>query len=158
MISREKRSKETGGARSGARAGRVWTMTLAAVLAVVAGCASPEARIKRNAGLFNQLAPEEQALIREGRVALGFTPAMVELAVGEPDRRWTRDDAQGRTEIWSYTTFETTAGTPLYRGWYHRAYGGYPFYADTMAAAKARDYFKVSFVGGRVTAVEQDVR
>ena len=132
---------------------------LAVGLTLLAGCVGPETRIRRNQAVFDQLAPEAQALIREGRVALGFTPEMVKLAVGEPDRRWTRTDALGQTEIWTFTTFETEAGEPLYRGWYHYGLGGYPYLENGRGrTAKAREYFKVSFVAGRVSAVEQIAR
>lgn len=132
----------------------------AGLLVALAACATPEARIKRNQEIFNALEPRDQALIREGKVAVGFTPDMVRLAVGDPDQRWLRTDAAGQTEIWSYTTYDSTAGVPLYRGYYHRYYGGYPFYYDSLyyQNARPREYFKVTFAEGRVTVIEQDER
>jgi len=82
-------------------------------VALIAGCASPEARIKQNPELFAKLTPEQQALIKEGRVAVGFDEDMVKLAVGEPDRKWIRTDAAGSSELWSYTMWESTGGQPL---------------------------------------------
>ncbi len=127
---------------------------------LLAACATPEARIKRNQEAFDALAPREQALIREGKVAVGFTPDMVRLAVGDPDQRWTRTDEDGVSEIWSYTTYDSALGAPLYRGYYHRHSGGYPFYYDNlhMRDARPREYFKVRFVGGKVTEIEQERR
>lgn len=134
-------------------------LLLAAALVLAAGCAGPEARIRRNRAEFERLPVEAQAVIREGKVALGFTPEMVRLAVGEPDQRWTRTDAQGRKEIWSYTRFETAAGLPLFRGAYHEAAGGYACYDDGVrGTARAKEYFKVTFTDGRVSSVEQDSR
>jgi hypothetical protein len=132
----------------------------AAALLVLAACASPAARIKRHQALFDSLPAAEQALIREGKVGLGFSPEMVRLAVGEPDQRWVRTDAQGRTEIWSYTTYDGFDGAPLYRGYYHRDHGGYPFFPDNFSrsAARPREYFKVTFADGVVSAIEQDTR
>lgn len=128
---------------------------------VLAGCSTPDSRIRANTALFDNLAPEQQQLIREGRVALGFTPDMVYLAVGEPDRRWTRTDADGRSEVWSYTTYESDTGAYLYRGWYHRYYAHrdilYPYYLD-HGARKAREYFKVTFRNGSVVQMEEDQR
>lgn len=133
---------------------------LAAAL-MFAGCASTDRRIREHAELYERLPPEQQLLIREGRVALGFTPEMVYLAVGEPDRKWTRTDADGRSEVWSYTTYESVDGGFLYRGWYHRHYGYrdplYPYYLDDRAR-KAREYFKVTFRDGAVVLIEEDQR
>lgn len=147
--------------RSGLR-GRHARMTgLALVLGFfLTGCVSPDTRIKRNQAVFDQLAPTEQALIREGKVAIGFTPDMVRLAVGDPDQRWARTDASGTSEVWTYATYESNLGVTLYRGYYHRFHGGYPFYYDTFyrSAARPREYFRVTFVEGAVSEIQEDIR
>lgn len=134
---------------------------LPAVFAFLAGCASPETRIGQNTELFDRLSPEQQQLIREGRVALGFTPEMVYLAVGEPDRKWTRTDADGRSQVWTYTTYESSSGAHLYRGWYHRYHSYrdplYPYYLD-HGGRREREYFKVTFREGAVVLIEEDQR
>lgn len=137
---------------------RTFCACLGALLLVA--CSTPTARIKRNQALFDSLPVSEQALIREGKVAIGFTSDMVKLAVGEPDQRWIRTDAEGQKEIWSYTTYDGADGAPLFRGYYHRYHDGYPFYDDSFyrGYARAREYFKVTFSGGRVTEVQQDAR
>ena len=129
-------------------------------LVLLAACSTPATRIKRNQALFDSLPAAEQALIREGKVGIGFTPEMVLLAVGDPDQRWTRTDAQGKSEIWSYTTYDDLAGAPLYRGHYHHYMGGYPFFYDDYyrTSARPREYFKVTFSGGKVAEVRQDER
>lgn len=130
------------------------------MIALLAACATPQARIERNLEYFNTLGSTEQALIKEGKVAVGFTPEMVKLAVGDPDQRWARTDAAGRSEIWSYTTYDGNDGTPLFGGYYHRYAGGYPAYYDgiVITGARAREYFKVTFTAGKVSAIEQDTR
>jgi hypothetical protein len=127
---------------------------------LLSACSTPAARIKRNQAVFDALPAAEQALIREGKVGIGFTPDMVRLAVGDPDQRWVRTDREGEAEIWSYTTYDGRDGVPLYRGYYHRYHGGYPFFYDDFRSgyAKPREYFKVTFEDGKVTAIEQDVR
>lgn len=135
--------------------------SVAVLLAVLglAGCTTPEARIKQNPELFAQLSPTDQETIKQGRVALGFTPEMVKLALGDPDRVTTRTDASGTSEVWRYTTYETDDGVYLYRGYYHRyyCYGDpfFPFYTS-FASRRDRDYFKVTFSGGRVSLIEQE--
>jgi hypothetical protein len=127
-------------------------------LAFFSGCATPAARIERNPEVFAKLSPTEQQTIREGKVAIGFTPEMVKLALGEPDRVFTRTDAQGSTESWSYTTYESDAGVMLYRGFYHRYYGWgdpfFPYYMD-YPSRRDREYLKVVFAGGKVSSIEQ---
>ena len=131
------------------------------LLAFLGACATPQARIERNPELFARLTPEEQQLVREGKVGLGFTPEMVRLALGDPDRVYSRTDANGTNESWSYTTYESADGMMLYRGYYHRYYGyGYgmdPFYPYYMSypSRREREFFKVVFTGGRVSSIER---
>lgn len=94
---------------------------------IFAGCATPEARIRRNPQLFAQLAPDQQALIIRGQIAIGFDAEMVRLALGEPDRIQAGTDAAD-IEIWSYLS---TAGL-----W--------------------RDRFRVLLRDGTVVAMESD--
>ncbi len=139
---------------------RVWGLAGAVLLGLLTACATPDARIKRNQAIFDALPAERQALIREGKVGIGFAPDEVRLALGDPDQRWLRTDAQGQSEVWSYTSYDSRAGVPLYRGFYHRYRGGYPFYYDSayFGDARPREYFKVSFADGRVSLIEQDTK
>jgi len=126
------------------------------VLAMLAGCVTPQTRIGRNPEAFAGLSLTDQQLIRDGKVAVGFTPEMVRLALGEPDRVYTRTDASGVNEAWSYTTYETESGVLLYRGFYHRHWRDpmfYPYYTS-YPDRQAREYFKVVFAGGRVALIE----
>jgi hypothetical protein len=127
-----------------------------------AGCASPDARIKRSPEMFARLSPEQQALVKEGKVGIGFDAEAVQLAIGKPDRIWTRTDAAGTNELWGYTRWENDLGQPLYSGWYHRYYGGggyYPLYYTDYPYRREYEYFRVVFGPDRkVTAVEQDSR
>lgn len=125
-------------------------------LIVLTGCSSPAARISKSPELFESYPAPTQALIRGGKVGLGFDEDMVRLAVGEPDRKWERTDGEGETEIWAFTRFETADGLPLYRGGYHRAYDGiYPYYG-LYPTRKAQDYFRITFRDGKVILVELD--
>ncbi|EIQ00047.1 hypothetical protein OpiT1DRAFT_04584 [Opitutaceae bacterium TAV1] len=124
----------------------------------LAGCSSPQRRIEKNLALFESLPAEQQELIKQGKVGLGFTPEMVLLAVGEPDRKWLRTDETGDSEAWSYTTYAGPGGMMLYSGWYHSYYSAwYPYYTS-YGPRVDREYFRVSFKDGKVVSVTQDVR
>ncbi len=125
---------------------------------LVAGCVSPEARIKKNPELFAKLTPEWQALVKAGRVAVGFDEDTVRLAVGDPDRKWVRTDAAGSSEVWSYTTWEDVGGAPLYRGWYQGYYDPSPLFYLNYPDRREHEYFKVVLKDGKVTAVEKETR
>jgi hypothetical protein len=140
---------------------RVVLSMTAATAVMLAGCASPQSRIRQNPELFVQLTPEQQEMIRGGQVDLGFSAEMVRLALGEPDAYSLRRDLDGTSEIWSYVTYEHPRGHPLYRGWYHRYHRWgdplYPYYLSTPAR-RERERLRVIFKHGQVTAVEQEAR
>jgi erythronate-4-phosphate dehydrogenase len=71
---------------------------------LLAGCATPAKRIEQNQDLFDSLPVAAQARIRGGQIDLGFTPDMVRIALGEPQRKLVRRTAAGETEIWLYST------------------------------------------------------
>lgn len=133
--------------------------TLIALMAglVLAGCSTPETRIAKQPELFNRLTPEQQQMIREGKVGIGFDMDMVKLALGDPDRVRERTDVNGRKEVWSYVTYEGSDGTLLYRGWYHRGWGSpyYPYYTS-VSHRRERSRDEVVFRDGRVVSVEQE--
>jgi hypothetical protein len=60
--------------------------TLLCGLVILTGCSTPESRIAKQPDLFNSLTPDQQQMIREGRVGIGFDMDMVKLALGDPDR------------------------------------------------------------------------
>lgn len=68
----------------------------------VAGCASPESRIRKNPDLFAQFSPEDQEKIRAGTIDIGFTAPMVQMALGQPSRVGRRTTESGVQEIWSF--------------------------------------------------------
>ncbi len=80
-----------------------FTLSVALALAVI-GCSTPASRIKKNPELFASLAPEVQAAVKQGRIDVGFPRDAVQLALGTPNRHYTRRVAGGKTaEVWSYT-------------------------------------------------------
>jgi hypothetical protein len=136
---------------------KTYTLLAVSTVLLIAGCATPEARIKKNPAAFDQATSAQQELIKRGEVAVGFTPELVELAMGAPDKIWERTDTKGKSTVWSYVTYETTGGVLLYRGWYHRWCGPqlYPYYMD-YGDRREHERVKVTFEGGRVTAIEEE--
>lgn len=146
------------------------------VLLLLAGCASPQARIDKNPDIFKALPAEQQALIKEGKVGIGFEEPAVKLALGEPDRITQRTDAKGKSTVWRYTQYEDEYGAPLYTGFYHRGFGypygnfGYPYggfyrpsgaffpYFAGAAGRRERDHIRVVFADGKVTAIEEELK
>ena len=136
-------------------------LVAAAAAFSLVGCATPSARIKKNPDLFATYSPEQQDLIKQGKIAVGFDMGAVRLALGAPDRVRTRTTPDGTGQIWSYVTYETADGMPLYRGWYHRYYTWgdpvYPWYAG-FPGRREHEHFRVVFDRlGHVSAIEQEV-
>lgn len=122
-----------------------------------AGCSTPEARIQKNPELFNRLAPEQQNLIRAGKVAVGFDYDMVRLALGDPDRVTERTTAAGKAEVWQYLTYESNDGVLLYSGYYHR-YWGDPYFPHYLLYTSYRVHsrMRVIFKNGKVAVTEEN--
>ena len=91
-----------------------------ALALVLAGCSTPESRIKSNPQAYASLSPADQELVREGKIRVGLSRAAVFLAWGKPDRvRY--GVRQGHPfEVWIYTT-SRSAVLPSY--YYPGLYG-----------------------------------
>lgn len=133
--------------------------SLAILTAVVllAGCATPQTRIAANRVLYDSLPAESQALIQEGRVAVGFTAEMVKLALGEPDRVYSRTDASGKSESWAYTSYRLGDGHRIYTGYYHSWYPWrYPYYMNyAFDDREVYERTKIVFKDGVVDSIEE---
>jgi hypothetical protein len=135
------------------------TLALALITGIfLAGCATPETRIKQNPAAFERATPAQQDLIKQGKVDIGFDTELVELALGVPDRTRERIDSNGKEVIWSYVNYEASDGVLLYRGWYHRGYWGGPRYAYFVdyPDRREREHFRVVFKEGKVVQIEQE--
>lgn len=71
-------------------------------LALAAGCSTVDSRIDKNRAAFNTWSPAVQDKVVKGQVDIGFTSEQVKVALGEPDRIFTRTSADGTSQIWSY--------------------------------------------------------
>lgn len=134
------------------------------VLILVAGCASPSTRIEKNPTLFKSFPAKAQTEIENGKISVGFSPQMVEMAWGRPSRKLTEQTADGRKEIWIYSTTETrTAYVDPYNNYRHGVptirrssrssiYGGLP---PTVRMQQRVERGRVIFAGDRVERILQ---
>jgi hypothetical protein len=72
------------------------------LLAAAAGCSTVDSRIAKNRAAFNTWPPAVQDKIVQGKIDIGMTGEQVGVALGAPDRVWTRTTADGTSQVWSY--------------------------------------------------------
>jgi len=75
---------------------------------VIAGCETDggvAARTQEKSALYATLRPWQKRLIERGTISQSFTPDMVYLAMGRPDKIETKELAEGHAELWTYTHF-----------------------------------------------------
>jgi len=127
---------------------------------IVSGCASPDYRIKKNPELFATFPPEVQALVQQGQIDIGFEPEMVRMALGEPNRVYTRQTAGDMIEVWSYTGRNTTTDRQRVNTdvRYRDNTGRYRTANDWVWVDVARETeyerVRVEFVAGKVSAID----
>jgi hypothetical protein len=74
---------------------------------MLGGCETLHDRIEHNRVYYNSLPLEHQILILRGNIGVGFEPAEVYLAWGEPDHKMITESSRGRLETWIYTSTRT---------------------------------------------------
>lgn len=131
---------------------------MAVLVAIAAGCSSTASRIDDNQALFNSYPVDVQQQIRAGQVGVGFTPEQVTMALGKPDRAYTRQTEAGSSEVWAYTESSPALSFGL---------GGFGFGGGSTAVGggvgvgtggKEDDKVRVVFASGHVVSVERTVK
>jgi len=82
-----------------------WRASLAVVavaLVASAACSTTSSRIRSQQELYDGYPPAVQENIRKGVIEVGYTPEMVRMALGEPDRTVVMETEDGPTEVWTY--------------------------------------------------------
>jgi outer membrane protein assembly factor BamE (lipoprotein component of BamABCDE complex) len=132
-------------------------------LALLAGCDSPESRISSSPDIFARLTPDQQALVKAGQIAVGFSMDAVKLALGDPAHVTVNTDKEGQHEVWHYTTYEDSSGVIIYTGYYHRwgGWGGPRFWGDVGYyngnPVRVHDRIRVTFdTSMRVAEIQQE--
>lgn len=140
-----------------------WAAAAVAGLAL-GGCSTPASRIAANPAAFDQLTPQQQALVKQGQIAIGMSMDAVRLALGGPDRVTVRTTAQGQEQIWHYVQYEANGmmlytGYYFHPGWYRHGLGWwgprYPWYLDYPDRTVV-DRIRVSFTNGEVTGITRE--
>lgn len=137
---------------------RRWLWLSLSLLA--AACAGPEYRIKREPRVFASFPAEAQEKVRAGHVDIGFTPEMVRLAIGPPDRKYKRRTSQGDEEVWAYTG-PPEGGPGVGTGLVFGAGGGGAvglYGIGAHVGDHGIEKRRVIFLGGKVAAIEEPMR
>jgi hypothetical protein len=131
---------------------------------VLAGCSTVQSRIEEKADVFNALPPETQARIRQGLIDVGYTPDMVYIAMGKPDRMRERSNAEGVESVWIYNTYYQEYQGSHFVGYRRHVYfdpriKAYRVYYEPVRADVYRDrteeVARVVFRDGKVVSIEQ---
>lgn len=75
---------------------------LVATLVVLSGCATVDSRIAKNRAEYETWPLAVREKVVAGQIDLGFTAQQVAVALGEPDRVFTRTTSDGTSRVWSY--------------------------------------------------------
>ncbi len=129
---------------------------LGLVLSVFAtGCSTVDSRAKKHEAAFNSWSPEVQEKVKAGQVDVGFTPEMVQVALGDPERTVTRTTANGEALVWIYADkspkFSIGLGVGSMRG--STGVGGGVTLGDS--GWRDQEAMRVIFESGRVSAIER---
>ncbi|MEO6003457.1 MAG: hypothetical protein ABIZ04_01845 [Opitutus sp.] len=123
------------------------------LLLISAGCATVDSRVKDHQSAFSSWPPAIQENVRAGKVDIGYTQEMVEVALGKPDRLASRTTDHGQSDVWIY--FDKgphfSIGLGFGSGNRSSAVGGGVTVGDDF---RDDEKLRVVFEGGRVTAIE----
>ncbi|MBI1374938.1 MAG: hypothetical protein GC159_19645 [Phycisphaera sp.] len=140
---------------------------LLAALTMTGCAATAKDRIAKSPDVFNGFPPDVQEQVRRGEVRIGFTKPMVQMALGDPDRVFTRQEASGMTvEAWIYEKYELKRAwvddfdAYVYRpyAWDHRPYGGVDYWPERPDGYVRESYpaVRVDFdKDGKAAAIER---
>ena len=124
---------------------------------MLAGCASPAYRIRKNPELFASFPPDVQEKVRKGQVDIGFSPVMATMALGRPAHIYRRQTATGTNEVWSYVEVQSTSSMELVpsAGWYGYPRRGEPdwIWAD-VTTTREYESLRLEFERQKVKAIE----
>lgn len=128
----------------------------ACLFLALAGCATtPAERIDKDRTTYASWPPDVQARVRAGEVAPGFTSAQVRMALGNPDRVFTRTTGAATEEVWAYRNHKPriTIGLGVGGGGGSGSVSGATMVST--GGSHPDEVLRVTFEGGRVSVVEK---
>ncbi|HPA16845.1 MAG TPA: hypothetical protein PLU30_03790 [Verrucomicrobiae bacterium] len=131
-------------------------------LVVLTGCATLESRVAKNQALLQTYPADIRHKIEGGEIARGFTKPMVQIAWGDPDDTFRREDSGGESETWVYRGYRSRYAMSyapvggFWAGGHHRRHVFVPYGFAPYDVTWREDYTRatVTFRGGRVIAYE----
>lgn len=129
---------------------------LVSALLLAAGCvtSTPQTRISKHREAFRGFPSEVQRKISAGIVDVGFTPEMVRLALGEPNREFSRQTESGSAEVWVYHDNSPRVSFGFGIGSYGRHTASSVGISTTTGGYDRDEKMRVEFRDGRVTEIE----
>ena len=128
-------------------------LVLVLAISTLVGCASVDSRVKDHQSSFSTWPADVQEKVRAGKIEMGFSQEMVEVALGKPERIASRTTANGQSEVWIYADkgpkFSIGLGLGSVRG--SSAVGGGVTLGEGFRDDEA---MRVVFEAGRVSAIE----
>jgi hypothetical protein len=127
-------------------------------------CSTINSRIEERQDVFNRLDPQAQSRIRQGLIDVGYTPDMVYIALGKPDRQTDRTTSNGHEMTWIYKEYwEQYEGSRMvgYRRhvYFDPVVKAYRIYYEPVRAElyseQSEERTRVQFRNGVVIAIEQ---
>jgi len=156
---------------------RALTVSLCASAFLFNGCSTTETRISDHPEIFQTLSPNDQALVKAGKIREGMSQNAVWVAWGTPDQKATGVARGKPVETWIYNDYYY-ANSPYPYPYGPFGYGGYfgggvvfhrhghhrfavigdpffdPFYYSYIPPRVAYPSKTVTFSGGRVVSIQ----
>jgi hypothetical protein len=133
---------------------QVWVAFCMAVAVASAGCSTTGSRIRDRQAVFDEYPEHVQQNLRAGVIEVGYTPEMVFIALGEPDRKSEVVTGEVVSQIWTWWTRSPGIGFGLGS---FRSMGSVGLGTGISVGDRAQreEQAVVEFVSGRVRSFER---
>ena len=125
---------------------------------MLVGCSTTQSRIAQHQSAFDQLTTEQREMVMKGQIDIGFTPAMVYMALGSPHRKIQQKTMDGESTGWVYLQTKTEFFTMDYSGTLRCTHGRSTIEPLTGTRQVPYEAARIRFVKDRVSSIETQVR